>query len=435
MAQVKTDKFLQDLIRHANKREVNKVLQNVAEYRVQIIYTQINRDKKNRPSFTNYYFNYDPNLYFNPASMVKLPLAFLALEKLNSLNQIGIDKYTPLVFDSSYAEQKPLYKDLSTENGLPSIAHFIKRAFLISENDPYNRLYQFVGQQAINRNLQAKGYNNSRITRQFMGFTEDGNRHTNAIRFLNPDGSVKYAQPAAYNPDVFNFKEKILVGKAHIGKDDKLINAPFDFTEHNYLPLEDLQQMLQSVLFPTSVSQKKRFNLTPEDYTFLHRYLSQFPSETPYPKYDPTKFYDSYVKFFFQDQSHKLPPGVRVFNKVGWAYGFLTDVSYVADFINKTEYMLAATLYVNSDSILNDGKYDFDTIGHPFIYNLGQIIYNYELNRPRKHKPDLTSFAIPYEKRDSLDNRPLIKEVDNWSPINLYPRKKLAKLKLAVSGF
>jgi len=413
MAQQKTDKFLHDLLIKAGDDSVNKVLQNPGEYRVQIIYTQINRDKNNKPTFKNYYFNYDPYLYFNPASMVKMPLAFLALEKLNTLLNKGLDKYTPLAFDSSYAGQKPLYQDFTAENGLPSLAHFIKRAFLISENDPYNRMYQFVGQQTINRNLHAKGYQNSRITRQFMGFTEEGNRHTNAIRFLNPDGSTKYAQPAAYNPDVFDYSRKNLVGTAHYDNNDKLINAPFDFTEHNNLPLLDMQQMLQSVLFPSSVPKKQRFNLSPDDYTFLYRYLSQFPSETPYPKYDTTEFYDSYVKFFFNNKSHKLPSGVRVFNKVGWAYGFLTDVSYVADFENKVEYMLAATVYVNADGVLNDNKYDFKTVGHPFMYHLGQIIYNYERKRERKYQPDLAAFRIPYEKRDPNDTRPALKEVDN----------------------
>lgn len=413
MAQQKTDKFLQDILAKANNPEVNKVLQNPQEYRVQIIYTQINRDKNNKPSFKNYYFNHDPKLYFNPASMVKMPLAFLSLEKLNSLKEKGIDKYTPMAFDSSFAGQKPLYKDPSSETGFPSIAHFIKRAFLISENDPYNRMYQFVGQQEINRNLHAKGYKNTRITRQFMGFSEEGNRHTNAIRFLNPDGSTKYAQPAGYNPDSFDFSQQILIGNAHYDRNEKLVPEPFDFTKHNNLPLEDMQQMLQSVLFPASVPAKKRFNLTPEDYQFLYRYLSQYPSETPYPKYDTEHFYDSYVKFYFQDNTHKMPPQVRVFNKVGWAYGFLTDVSYVADFGNKVEYMLSTTVYVNADGVLNDNKYEFETEGHPFAYGLGQIIYNYELGRQRKHHPDLSAFQIQYEKRDPNNTRPVLKEVDN----------------------
>jgi len=107
-----------------------------------------------------------------------------------------------------------------------------------------------------------------------------------------------------------------------------------------------------------------------------------------------------------------MPQHVRVFNKVGWAYGCLTDVSYVVDFKNKVEYMLAATIYVNSDNILNDDKYEYETVGWPFLYEIGQTIYRYELNRPRKYKPDLSRFKMEYHKRKE-DGRKAIKDVDN----------------------
>lgn len=413
MAQKRTDEPLRDLLLKAGNESVNVLLQDPEKYRVQIIYTEINRDKHNKPSFKNHYFNYDPDLYFNPASTVKLPLAFMALEKLNTLQKKGLDKHTPVVFDSSQVGQTPLHADATAANGLPSIAHFIKRALLISENDPYNRLYQFVGQQEVNRSLQRKGYKDSHIVRQFMGFTTEQNRYSNPVRFLNEDGSTKYAQPALYNPDSIDFSQVIKLGKAHYDSRDTLVQGPFDFTAHNKLPLEDLQQLLQSVMFPKSVPKKQRFNLTKDDYDFLYRYLSQYPSETPYPKYDDSIYYDSYVKFFFRNDSHQMPKNVRVFNKVGWSYGFLTDVSYVADFENQVEYMLSATVYVNSDEVLNDGKYDYDTLGYPFLHHLGQIIYQHELKRERKFKPDLSAFQVQYEKRDKNDTRPVLSEVDN----------------------
>lgn len=412
-AQPKTDSFLLGILRQANNPAINKVMNDPQTYRVQIIYTQINRDKNNKPSFKNYYFNFDPELYFNPASIVKMPLAFLSLEKLNKMHVKGVNKYTPMQFDSNYAGQKVLYRDTTAQNGLPSIAQFIRRAFLISENDPYNRMYQFVGQGEINRNLHKKGYKDVRITRQFAGFTSEQNRHTNPIRFIKEDGTVLYQQPAANNTDSFDFSRTIRLGKAYLNKDDSLINEPFDFTQHNNLSLLDIQQMLQSVLFPESVPQKQRFLLTKDDYNFLYRYLSQYPSQTPYPKYDTTHFYDSYVKFFFHDSTHKMPPNVRVFNKVGWAYGFNTDVSYVVDFKNKVEYMLASTVYVNSDGVLNDNKYDYETIGLPYMYHLGQTIYQYELKRKRPYSPDLSKFKVQYEHRDPKDSRPSLVEVDN----------------------
>jgi hypothetical protein len=342
-----------------------------------------------------------------------MPLAFLALEKIKKLKVKGLNKYTPIQFDSSYEKQTKQYKDSTSENQLPSIAHYIKKAFLISDNDAYNRLYQFLGQQTIQRNLKEKGYYNVRIPRQFMGFTVEQNRHTNPVRFIKEDGSLVYAQPAAYNTDSFDFSRTIRIGKAYLNRNDSLINEPFDFTVHNNIPLESLRQLLQSVLFPASVTKAKRFDLSAEDYQFLYRYLSQYPSETPYPKYDDSVYYDSYVKFFFRDSTHKMPAHVRVFNKVGWAYGFLTDVSYVTDFRNNVEFMLTATLYVNKDEVLNDNKYEYTDTGWPFLYQLGQRIYQYELQRARRYKPDLSRFTLQYEKRDVNDTRPTIKDADN----------------------
>ncbi len=412
-AQSKTDRFLQGILAMNKDQVFTQVLQAPQTYRLQIIYTQINRDSKNNPSFINYYYNYNPQSYFNPASTVKLPLAALALEKLNRINIANVNKYTTIQFDSSFAGQNTRYADSSSENKLPSIAHFIKKAFLVSDNDAYNRLYQFTGQQTINRSLKQKGYNTIRITRQFRGNTVEQNRHTNQVRFLKPDGSLFYTQPPAYNRDSFDFSSVVKIGKGYMNRNDRLINEPMDFTTHNNISLEDLQQVLQSLLFPAAVPKKRRFELRADDYSFLWRYLSQYSSETSFPKYDTAKYYDSYVKFFFRNESHQLPAQVRVFNKVGWSYGFLTDVSYVIDLKNKVEFMLAATMYVNSDGILNDDRYDYDSIGYPFMYMLGQTIYQFELSRIRKYAPDLSTFKLRYERRDPADIRPSIKQVDN----------------------
>ncbi|HSB92778.1 MAG TPA: serine hydrolase, partial [Flavitalea sp.] len=298
-------------------------------------------------------------------------------------------------------------------NGLPSIGQFIRKAFLISDNDAYNRMYQFVSQRTINRRLHHMGYRHTRITRQFMGFDDAGNRHTNPVRFLAPDGILLSIQPPAYNTDSFRFPAPVFIGKGYINSSGQLVNEPFNFTRHNFIPLQDLQLMLQSIIFPASVKKKSRFKIDAGDQRFLLKYLSQYPSETSYPKYDDSIFYDSYVKFFFLDSTHQMPHGVRVFNKVGWAYGFLTDVSYVLDTVHNVEYMLAATIYANSDGILNDDNYDFDSIGRPFLTGIGQAVYQYELNRPRKHGSRIPGFGIEYDHRDPNDKRPAIRVADN----------------------
>ncbi len=411
-AQSQTDAELSGILTKSKSSLVRDVIAKKDTFRLQIIYTQIDRDRNNKPVFKHLHFNVDPDLYFNPASTVKLPLALLALEKLNEMNLKGVNKFTAMQIDSSYERQVPAYHDSTSETNYPSIAHYIKKAFLVSDNDAYNRLYQFVGQKTVKQRLASMGFERTRINRQFMGFSDEQNRHTNQIRFLDKSGKVIFTQPPAYNDDPYIYGKPVLIGRGHLDRNDSLIHRPIDFTKANDVPLAELQQILQSVMFPESLPADKRWNFTNDDYDFLYRYLSQYPSETSYPKYDTSQYYDSYVKFYFRGK-HRMPDGVRVFNKVGWAYGFLTDVSYVADFNNNVEFMLTATLYVNSDGILNDNKYEYESVGWPFLYELGQAIYRYELNRKRTTKPDLSRFKVKYEKRDSGDNRPSLRDVDN----------------------
>src|SRR4051812_8248507 len=66
-----------------NNTELNNFISRKDSLRIQIIYTQIDRDENNQPHFTQYSFNVNKNLYFYPASTVKMPTALLALERLN----------------------------------------------------------------------------------------------------------------------------------------------------------------------------------------------------------------------------------------------------------------------------------------------------------------------------------------------------------------
>ena len=396
-SQPKTDPFLENLIRSNASAFLNDVLNQPDTFQYQIIYTQIDRDKHNLPHFKNHYFNVDRNRYYNPASTVKLPTALVALEKLNEINKPGVDRNTPMLTDSSYEEQSAVLTDTSSADGLPSVAQYIRKIFLVSDNDAYNRLYEFNGQQTINEKLWNKGYKDTRITRRFVPMNEEQNRHTNAIRFMKNEKLI-YEQPPAYSTVSFDFRKKIFIGHAHYNRDDSLINAPMDFTTHNNLPLEDLQQMLQSVLFPKSVPRKQRFSLTDSDYKFLYQYMSELPYESAHPKYDTAEFFDSYTKFFFfKAGKGKIPAYIRSFNKPGWSYGFLTDAAYIVDFKNNVEFMLSGVIYVNKDGILNDDKYEYEETGYPFFKEVGTIIYNYELKRLRKHVPDLSGFKLSYQ--------------------------------------
>lgn len=384
--QAKNDPWLKEILETKGSPLLQHVLSNPDSFQYQVIFTRINRDKHNKPHFRNYYVNVDRNRYFNPASTVKLPTALAALEKINKLQKQGIDRNTTMLTDSSYEGETSIATDTSSANGLPSVAQYIKKIFLVSDNDAYNRLYEFVGQEQLNRTLQKKGYKDVRITRRFVPMNEEQNRHTNAIRFMK-EGNIIYEQPAAYSQYHFDFSKKINIGKGHYNWKDSLIQEPMDFTTHNNLPLEDLQQMLRSVMFPQSLPRKKRFNLGQEDLAFLYQYMSAYPSESHFPTYDTTEYFDSYTKFFYKAGRQKPPPYIHIYNKPGWSYGFLTDAAYVTDSRNGIEFMLSAVIYVNRDGILNDDKYEYTEIGYPFFKDLYEVIYNMEKERIRKYLP------------------------------------------------
>jgi beta-lactamase class A len=138
------------------------VMSDPAKHRLQIIYTQIDRDDENRPHFRSYTYRLRADEYFYPASTVKLPVALLALEKINRLNVAGLDRNTTMLTSAEGHGQTSVTADLTAPEGLPSVAHYIRKLLLVSDNDAFNRLYEFVGQAEINEFLRAKGEVESR---------------------------------------------------------------------------------------------------------------------------------------------------------------------------------------------------------------------------------------------------------------------------------
>ena len=366
------------------------ILAAAAKHEVQILYTQIDRDAANQPHFTRHEYRVNPEDYFYPASTIKLAGALLALEKLNQLSIAGVDRHTPVRIDSAYSGQTAVREDPTAPDGLPTIAHYIRKLFAVSDNDAYNRLYEFVGQQRMNEGLWEKGYRDVRLTHRLaIARSPEENRHTNPLALYRSD-QVLYQQPMLVNPHTWCAPAPILKGEGHI-QNGALVAAPKNFAGSNYMSIDVLQNLLMAVFFPA----ERRFDLQPDDYRFLYRAMSMLPRECPYPQYDPEKYYDSYVKFFlFGDSKAPMPDSVRIFNKVGLAYGYVTDNAYVVDFERGVEFFLTAVVLVNENGIFNDGIYEYDEVGLPFLAELGRVIYAYELERQRAHRPDLSKWRV-----------------------------------------
>lgn len=378
-----------------------KIKENPDKFQVQIIYTQIDRDENNQPSFTDFTYNVDANRYFYPASTVKMPTAFMALEKLNELRIIGLDRDSKMQTEAGSSPQTEAKRDSTSQSTFPSVAHYIKKIFLVSDNDAFNRLYEFVGQEYLNQKLQEKGFTDTRIIHRLAisGFDSDKNKYTNPVSFYNTADSLVYHQGevfSAFEPK-FSLHEEIR-GLAKMTNTGEIVEEPFDFREKNFISLKNLHQMLQSVIFPDATPEHQRFNLKAGDYAFLYKCMSQFPQESTFPNY---KKGDNYVKFWMYgdaDENAAIPKHIRIFNKVGLAYGFLSDVAYIIDTKNKIEFLVSACIHVNENETYNDGVYEYDTIGFPFFGELGRAIYHYELERDKKFTPDLSRFEYEYKQ-------------------------------------
>lgn len=377
----------------------DSVLNHSDRKEVQILYTQITRDKNNVPHFKSYSYRLNANSYFYPASTVKLPTAVFALEKINALHIAGFTKESAMITDSAFGKQTRVFKDSTSANGLPSIANYIKKVLLVSDNDAFNRLFEFVGRAGVNEKLNKNGLMNSRILNRLSIGDGGGNaRNTNPIRFYN-NNELVYSQPPQYDSKSYPLPlTNLLRGKGYIDANDKLVEQPFDFSDKNTFSIADQQQVMIKLIFPESFAKQDRFDLKPDDYQFLYKYLSMYPTESRKPTYNSKEFYPTYCKFLFygSEKDAILNPDIRIFNKIGDSYGYTIDNSYFVDFKNKVEFLLTAVIQSNNDEIYNDDKYEYETICYPFLKNLGQEIYKKELKRKKKYLPDLSKFLFNY---------------------------------------
>jgi hypothetical protein len=395
----KTDAFLENILA-AYPQYFDSILIHRKDWNVQVIYTQVNRGANGRAELKNYYFNVDAGRYFYPASTVKFPVCLLALQRLNELKEKSIDRNTTMITETGNDLQTPVYNDPSTADGKPSIGQYIKKVLMVSDNDAFNRLYEFLGQEYINDELHKKGYTDVQLLHRLdISLPEAANRQTNPVKFLDAGNKVLYEQPMQTNTKQYAARNDSM-GKGFL-RNGQLVDGPMNFSKKNRISLEDLHNILISLVFPDRVTASQRFNLTEEDRQFILKYMSQLPTESIYPPYaaDTANYWPAYCKFLlFGGEKGPLPKNIRVFNKTGDAYGQMLDVAYVVDYEKGVEFFLSAVIYCNSDGILNDDKYDYKNIGLPFMKNLGQIIYDQEVKRVKKNIPDLSNLKFIYDK-------------------------------------
>ena len=82
--------------------------------------------------------------------------------------------------------------------------------------------------------------------------------------------------------------------------------------------------------------------------------------------------------FLVGDGKQRYPDGVQAPGKSGMAYGYLSEVAYLQDRDSGAECLLATAIHVNRDGIYNDDRYEYESIGLPFLAALGRAVLDVE---------------------------------------------------------
>ena len=352
--------ILQETLALSNPK-IKKVMSNPEDFELQIIYTQIFRDNNNKVSFKDFTYNLNAENYFYPASTVKLPIAILALEKLNTIENTSKDTQYSI-------EGKPEKLRFSEE---------ITKIFAVSDNDASNNLFEFIGSDYLNDSMKAKGLSPFGVSNR-VSVPNAGNPITKPITLYIDDNTIVNL-PAIHNKPSFPLQLNKLKKGIGFMEDNTLVNEPFDFSIKNYYPLETLHNTMKRIVFPEAFAASEQFKLTDKDREFILFSMQNLPKNSGY---NPTEYYDGYCKFFmFGDTKENIPSTIKIYNKVGDAYGTLIDCAYIVDAENNVEFMVSATLLVNKDGIFNDDSYEYDAIGFPFLAELGRQLYAKNLKK------------------------------------------------------
>lgn len=326
--------------------------------------------------------------YFYPASTVKLLAAICTIRTVRRLQNTaawsGLDLDTPLEFFPDNSD--PIVRDeTNTQGGTLTLRHCIRRALIVSENPPHNRLYEFLGHAAMNADLQALGFVHAVINHRLDDVRPpEQQRTTPRIVARVPDGPGlelprRVGTPLTYPTGI----RGTAVGAGHF-RDGVLVNTPMNFAtpgaEKNRVRLVDLHALairLAPSLTPDHDA-AAALGITADDLGFLRRCMTVLPRESDNPVYDPVAYPDDYVKPTLQGV-RAITPGAEILNKLGWAYGFVTDASVIhtmsaPDPADRHAVALSYTMWACTRGVLNNDDYDYEELAKPFARDLGRCV-------------------------------------------------------------
>jgi hypothetical protein len=376
------DTTLQHILLHKDPL-LDKVLENPSKYYFQLIYTKVEKSD-NKNNYHTYSIN-QGNQYYYPASLIKFPLAFVALEKLTALKDSGVGINDHISVNTCSC-------DFATDNYVskhknPTMLQFLREMMIMSNNDAYNLYFDFVGRDLFNSRMHSMNIFDIQMKNRFTGGCgEDRNKAFGGLSFNKNNASKAFTIPcfkSIQNWMIDSIKYPTFFESTSYYK-KKIITNRQNNAANNYVSLLQSHQLIINLMHPSAKLYINDFKIDVEYKNEFIKALGSFPRELENSSYDTANLADYYYKFFIDPKVIRTKDNsIRVYNKVGLASGFVSDVSYFYDSTNQIEYFIsAAILSKKANSDINN----YNDFGIPILRKIGGLIYTEELYKKANEK-------------------------------------------------
>ena len=349
---------------------LKEIIKEKEDYEIQILLTKIDQ-YNSKVDFQEFKYQLDDNKYFYPASTIKLPIVVLTLKKINELRSKGSEITLKSKIILNYKDD---YSELVIRDSITSFQNLIADVFLVSDNSASNILIDFIGYNYFNHEMENAGFDKTYLNHKFNpdpyvnSTWQISDLDNNLISSLNDDQKIIKADDKTIG------LEK---GERRYFKGE-ILDESLNFSEKNRSSITDMHHLIKYIFYPEIFDSTNTFNLNVEDYDFLRYWMSRFTYEDIGEKFiGDEKFFETYNKFFIHgDEQSVSNEQIRVYNKIGQAYGTSIDNGLIKNYQDNVEFILTATIYTNKNKVINDNLYEYDDLAVPFLAKLSRAIYN-----------------------------------------------------------
>ena len=350
-----------DILKNGSPR-LQSFLTSAREYGLEICFTRLRKDLSGLRFET--FSSPKSSDWFAPASLVKLPLAALLLEQLEAskVDWLGAKVAFPAMPDCA---------ERAAELRQPqAVTRLIERALVLSDDSAYCALFDALGPQHIAERMRQMGHAEVRIQARFGSCGPENSKITGPVQLFSAGGKLLSTIAARVPFSLVSAPIPIKIGRAWVQAGRRIEGAK-DFTNSNSAPLSALHEMMLALMRPELVEHNRRFQISERARQFLLAGMRLNPSESKYSSADEAKLDRTFFRLLGVGDG-QWPKDLQVENKVGWAYGFLSDMAHLKQ--GNHECFVSCKMYLNRDGVLNDGQYEYESIGRPAMAEIGRLL-------------------------------------------------------------